>query len=131
VNAIAVYLVGLVITVGIVFAALLYLRNPLRVILTDLCGTPERTHFWTAFSNVILFLVPFVLALHCKPGADGSPVTIFEISGQMEAGLIGLAISVLVLGMVLNRYVPRIHPKKPSKETDGHLERSAGESTAI
>jgi len=43
---------------GVVFLALLYLRSPLQLILTDLCGTVERRRFWTAFSNITLFLVP-------------------------------------------------------------------------
>ena len=56
------FLAGLTATMGVVFVALLYLRNPLQDVLTDLCGTADRARSWTAFSNVTLFLVPFVLA---------------------------------------------------------------------
>ena len=61
-----VFSIGIVGTMGVVFLALVYLRNPLQVVLTDLCGTVERARFWTAFSNITLFLVPLVLALNTK-----------------------------------------------------------------
>jgi hypothetical protein len=98
---------GLTVTMGVVFLALLYLRSPLQVILTDLCGTVERARFWTAFSNITLFLVPFALALNHQPTAGGTKSLVFEISDQIESAVIGLIISVMVLGMVLSRFILR------------------------
>jgi len=98
---------GLAVTMGVVFLALLYLRSPLQVILTDLCGTVERARFWTTFSNITLFLVPFALALNHQPTAGGTKSLVFEISDQIESAVIGLIISVMVLGMVLSRFILR------------------------
>ena len=109
-NAVTIFLLGLVLTMGVVFAALLYLRTPLQVILTDLCGNTDRAHFWTAFSNVTLFLVPFVLALDHRAEGNEGQATIFAISGQMEYAIIGLVISVVVLGFILSWYINRITP---------------------
>jgi hypothetical protein len=114
-NAIIVFLLGLAATMGVVLVALLYLRNPLQVILTDLCGTTDRARFWTAFSNITLFLVPFVLALNHEPDADRGQAPVFVISGQVECAMIGFVISVVVLGFILSRFIFRTNPIRVAK----------------
>jgi membrane protease YdiL (CAAX protease family) len=108
-NAVIGFLVGLAITIGVVFASLLYLRSPLQLILTDLCGTAGRARFWTAFSNVTLFLIPLVFALSHQPDADVRQALVFVICGQIEWAIIGFVVSVVVLGFILSRYIPRIN----------------------
>jgi hypothetical protein len=117
-NAVIAYLGGLATTMGVVFVALLYLRNPLQVVLTDLCGTTDRARFWTAFSNVTLFLVPFVLALNHRPDSDVGHATVFVISGQIESAITGFVISVVVLGFILSRYISRTNPIRVAKGSD-------------
>ena len=102
-----VFLTGLGLTMGVVFFALLYLRNPLQVVLTDLCGTVERARFWTAFANITLFLTPLAVALDRKPAIDGTQSAVFAISDQIEFALIGLIASVVVLGMILSWHISR------------------------
>lgn len=123
------FLVGLVITIGVVFVALLYLRNPLQVILTDLCGTQERARFWTAFSNITLFLIPFVLALNHRPAGDGSQPIVFAISDQIESAVTGLVVSVVILGIVLSWHISRDTCSKTSKGIDSRT--TSTETTAI
>jgi hypothetical protein len=106
-NDVSVFLVGLAITVAVVLAALLYLRNPLEAVLTDLCGSENRARFWTTFSNLTLFLVPVALALDHQPDSVVKRAAIFEISGQMESAVTGLVISVMVLGVVLSTFISR------------------------
>jgi hypothetical protein len=116
--AVTVFLTGIAMTLGIVAGALCYLKSPLETILTDLCGTADRARFWTAFSNVTLFLVPFTLALSTHPVADNCQSSIFEISTQVEWAVIGFVVSVLFLGLILSRYIPRTHSMKPQQERD-------------
>jgi hypothetical protein len=111
-----VFLTGLVLTLGVVFLTLLYLRHPLFVILSDLCGTVERAEFWTAFSNITLFLIPFVLALNHKPTAGGNQFTVFAISDQIESAIVGLIISVVILGMILSWHISRSRVPLAPKE---------------
>jgi multisubunit Na+/H+ antiporter MnhB subunit len=112
------FIAGLSITVCIVLFALLYLRRPLELILTNLCGNADRARFWTAFSNVTLFLVPIVFALNHQPDATDKQAAVFMISSQIECALIGLVISVVVLGFILSRYIPRANPIRPAKGND-------------
>jgi hypothetical protein len=115
-SAVPIFLVGLALTMGVVFLALLYLRRPLQIILTDLCGTADRARFWTAFSNVTLFLVPFVLALDHRAAGNEAQSMIFAISGQMEHAIVGFVISVVVVGFILSRYIYRTNPAGLGKE---------------
>jgi hypothetical protein len=115
-----IFLIGLVLTTGIVFLALLYLRSSLQAILVDLCGTGERARFWTAFSNITLFLVPFVLALNNQPPAERAVSFVFIISNQIKSAVIGFIVSVVILGMVLNRYITRSQLVLTSKSVDTH-----------
>jgi len=117
-NAVTSFLVGLAITTSAVLVALLYLRNPLQDILTDLCGTAHRARFWATFSNVILFLVPVVFALNQRPDFDARQATVFVIGGQIESAMIGFVLSVVIMGFVLSRYIPRANLPRAGEAKD-------------
>jgi hypothetical protein len=57
-------------------------ENAPPIILTDLCGTPDRARFWTTFSNITLFFVPFAFAPDHQPDAQLKQAAILQISGQ-------------------------------------------------
>jgi len=101
------FVTGLLLTMGLVFVALLYLRNPLQAILTDLCGTIERARFWTAFSNITLFFIPMALALDRRPTPGDAEPSVFAIGDQLESAVIGLVVAVMIVGMILSRYIPK------------------------
>ena len=113
-----VFLVGLAATMGVVLVALLYLRNPLQILLTDLCGTKDRARFWAAFSNITLFLVPLALALDHQPDANGKQAAIFEISNQIESATLGLVVSIVVMGVILSTYISRVNSIRVAKGND-------------
>lgn len=117
-NAVIAFLVGLAATMGIVLVALLYMRNPLQTILTDLCGTKDRARFWTAFSNITLFLIPLALALDHQPDPSAKQAAIFEISSQIESATFGFVISVVVMGVVLSTYISRVNSIRVAKRND-------------
>src|ERR1700752_1908257 len=100
-SAVTIFLIGVVITLASALVVVMYLRRPLKTILVDLCGTVERAEFWLAFSNVTLTLLPVIFALDFRP--ENQPL-IFAIGSQLERALIGLAGSVIGLGLVLSRF---------------------------
>ena len=101
---VAVFLVGILITAVSSGVVVWYLKPALHGILIDLCGTPERAAFWTAFSNVTIALTPLIFAMHYRPGETQTPA-VFAIGSQLEFALSGLLISVVVLGFVLSRFI--------------------------
>ena len=126
-----IFLTGLVLTTGIVFLALLYLRSPLQVIVTDLCGASERARFWAAASNIVLFLVPFALALNHQPTAGGADSFGFAISNQIKSAVIGCIISVVILGVVLSRYISQSQFVQASKSIDAQQSNSRADAGSI
>ena len=106
-NADLTFVCGVAATLGMSFVVVHHLRRPLLNILIDLCGTEERAQFWTAFSNVTLVCVPTILALgRYAAGATGESA-LLRIGSQLQRGLIGMAVSVVMLGIVLSQFIPR------------------------
>jgi uncharacterized membrane protein YhaH (DUF805 family) len=106
-NAAWLFVVGLIVAITASALTLAYLRRPLFRILVDLCGTEDRAAFWLAFSNVTLFLVPVLFALHSHPASGSFAESVLGIGDQLEAALLGLVVSVVALGLVLSRFIPR------------------------
>lgn len=106
-----VFLSGVGITAVLSLTVVLYLRRHVKTILIDLCGTLERADFWTAFSNVGLVLVPFILALQFGLDVDpGTPVVVV-IGRQLAQALIGLVVTMGCLGFVIGSFIPRNRPE--------------------
>jgi len=101
------FLLGSAIAMGIVLVVIWYLRKPLEAILTELCGKTERARFWSAFSHVTLFLIPFIAVLNRGPELPFRQSGVFAICEQIKAGITGLVGSVLALGVVLSVYIAR------------------------
>ena len=109
-NPVNPFLVGVAITAALALAVVWYLKPSLHDVLVDLCGTPTRAAFWTAFSTVTVALTPIVFALHYRPDLSADSHAVFEISKQLELALAGLLLSVVLLAVVLAKFIP---PREP------------------
>src|ERR1700746_977952 len=102
------FAVGLAVTLVVAFGVAKYLSTPLRQQLRELCGNAERAAFWTSFSNVMLVLTPAVFAMLVDPWPGACDPPLVGVVSRVKWGLIGLAMSVLMLGRVLGRFIPRV-----------------------
>jgi len=84
-----------------------YLSRPLRAVLTDLCGTADRTSFWCAFSNITLVLMPLLFVLDYRPEETPGSLWVWSLTEVFKRGLIGLSITVIVLGFVMGSFIRR------------------------
>ncbi len=100
-NTIGTYLLGLGLTLLAAGAVVVCLRRSLRRILVDLCGTEARGDFWTAFSVVLLILVPLIFAMTQRPGGRDSAGPFFDVTLQLQLALIGLVVALVILGIFL------------------------------
>jgi hypothetical protein len=105
-SPIASFVTGVAITFIGALTAVVYLRRHLQEILTDLCGTAERAGFWTAFSSICLVTVPLIFSLYPRPEGGSWSVSIFDIGTQLRWSLIGLVLTLLVLGRTISKSVP-------------------------
>lgn len=105
-NEISTFLLGLGLTIAVTTSALCYLQACMRSILTDLCGTKERAHFWTSFSNVTLFLTPLIFALRSQPEKGTTATLVYAMSDQLSLALLGLVVAIGIVGIVIGRFIP-------------------------
>jgi len=107
---VAIFLAGVAAATAASVAVVAYLRLHLESILTDLCGTVERAKFWAAFSNVTLILVPLIFAMDYRPEARHGAGVVFQMGAQLKYVLIGLVVTVMVLGIAIGSFIPRSRP---------------------
>jgi hypothetical protein len=86
---------------------MVYLHRPLRALLTDLCGTADRASFWCAFSNITLFLLPLLFMLDYTPDDSSNLIWLWPLAEIFKRGLLGLSLTVVVLGIVLGSFIRR------------------------
>ena len=100
------FLSGVGLTTAVSVLVLRHLRPHLQAILEDLCQTRERAAFWTSFSMVMVGLAPVIFAMDHEPSHPAVPPVV-EVARQLKWALAGLAGSVLLLGLIISRFIPR------------------------
>ncbi|HKW87904.1 MAG TPA: hypothetical protein VJN21_04020 [Candidatus Acidoferrales bacterium] len=115
-NEISTFLIGIGLTIVITTAALCYLQPHMRSILTELCGTSERAHFWMSLSNVTLFLTPLIFALRIQPQAGTVVTLIYAMGNQVSLALLGLVLAIGIVGIVISKFIPLKPPETPLTE---------------
>jgi hypothetical protein len=111
---------GLAMTLFVSVVLVRYLSVPLWHQLQELCGSAERAEFWTAFSNVTVSLVPIIFAMSAQPTAEPSLPRLLAVVGQVKLEMIGLVGSILMLGWVLGRFIPRQAGTRTSVAAEAH-----------
>jgi hypothetical protein len=111
-------LIGVIVVVIIAESVGLCLRRPLGLLLKSEKGA-ERSDFWSAYTRVVLLLVPAAFALASYP-LDERQSAVAALVGELRWGLAGLLISLAIAGKALRvpgppsyrtaPYVPPITP---------------------
>jgi hypothetical protein len=102
-----VFALGITGASAISVSVMAYLHRPLRSVLTDLCGTADRASFWCAFSNITLFLLPLLFMLDFRPEDPSNSVWLWSLAEIFKRGLLGLSLTVVVLGIVMGSFIRR------------------------
>ena len=106
-NEISIFLIGLGITALTSFLIVIYFKPHLKKILLELNGDNERpANFWVAYTTIILMLVPIIFAIWIVPD-DGDVSVFFQISKQLKWSLMGLVSSLVIIGIIITRFIPR------------------------
>ena len=111
-NAVWIMLAGVGLTVAISLMVIVYLRQHLHRMLSELCGSETRAAFWAAFTNVTLALVPLVVSLALEPRSSTDEGFWLAIIAGVDRGLIGLAVAVVTIGMVMQRSITRVERER-------------------
>ena len=114
------FLSGVAVTIAISLLVVWNLNNPLRLILTDLCGTEARAQFWQSFSNTCLVLVSLALSLRVELDEHrSSPVA--AIASQIQGATIALVLTLVILGFVMSSTIE--HQQRSAQTRPSHPER--------
>jgi len=90
--------IGLALTLMVSLLMVRYMSGPLQKLLQD----PD---FWALSSNVRVSLIPLIFAMGFEPEPNCSGPWVVETANQLKWGPIGLAVSVLMLGWILSRFI--------------------------
>jgi uncharacterized membrane protein YhaH (DUF805 family) len=105
------FICGVSVTGFASLTVVVYLHKPLQKLLVEICGNERRAEFWTAFSAVTVGIVPVIFSLTCRPNLTPGTPALLEIADQLKWGLIGMVVSVLLLGWIIGRFIPRVASK--------------------
>src|SRR5262245_49492680 len=106
------FLVTEAITLAVAVGVALFIGRHLRHVLTDLTGTPERAAFWTAFTSLLLVLVPVVVAMFVPRDAGSSEPEFFRLVAQLRWSLVGLVATLVSCAFVIIWFV-QMRPRRP------------------
>lgn len=113
-NGIAEYLIQITLSAALCVGIVAYLRQSLRPILVDLCGTETRARFWVAFASILLIGLPLVFSMGYNPTASSVEAVFFEIVNQVKIDLLGFLLALMVIGAVIS-FFALIAPRPVAK----------------
>jgi hypothetical protein len=100
---IAALLLTYAVTLALAGLVALVLRRPLAILLSELCGTEERSSFWTVWSMVMMIALPLLFVSMARVATDPTEL----IQGTVGAALAGILMAMTGMGVAVWRRVPR------------------------
>ncbi len=79
------------------------LWRPLSILLAELCGTEERSRFWTVWSTVMMVATPMLFVSWRGIATDPTEL----VQGTMTSALIGVLLALVGMGFAVWSRSPR------------------------
>lgn len=100
---IAALLITYALTALIALLAAVTLWRPLSILLAELCGTEERSRFWTVWSTVMMVATPMLFVSWRGVATDPTDL----VQGTVTSALIGVLMALLGMGFAVWSRSPR------------------------
>ena len=100
---IAALLLTYALTALIAILAAVVLWRPLSILLAELCGTEQRSHFWAVWSTVMMVATPMLFV--SVRGIATSPTDL--VQGTMTSALFGVLLALAGMGFAVWSRTPR------------------------
>ncbi|MDQ1231288.1 hypothetical protein [Sphingomonas sp. SORGH_AS_0879] len=100
---IAALLITYALTALIALLAVVTLWRPLSILLAELCGTEERSRFWTVWSTVMMVATPMLFVSWRGIATDPTEL----VQGTMTSALIGVLLALVGMGFAVWSRSPR------------------------
>jgi hypothetical protein len=118
VDEITIFLITEGLTLVIASAVALFIGRHLRNVLTDLTGTPERAAFWSAFTSLLLILIPLIVVMFVPHQSASGQMVFFCVIDQLKWSLSALVATLLSCAFVIIWFV-WINPFPYPRQRDG------------
>jgi hypothetical protein len=105
------FLASLALTLGVVAAALIYLRGITRSVLAELCGSDTGAEFWLRSSDVLALAGSLILVL-AFGGAAGPTDIATQLRLTLGLALAGVFVSVVIVASSVWR---NVNPPRPTE----------------
>jgi hypothetical protein len=93
------FLIGAGLTALVSLVVVVYLQRPLLRALTEACGTEQRARVWTAYSNVVILLLPLLAVLLARVAPPASDSLLFAVVGYLQWSFVGLVLATLIVAV--------------------------------
>jgi hypothetical protein len=100
---IAALLITYALTALIALLAVVTVWRPLSILLAELCGTEERSRFWTVWSTVMMVATPMLFVSWRGIATDPTEL----VQGTMTSALIGVLLALVGMGFAVWSRSPR------------------------
>ncbi len=100
---IAALLLTYALTALIAIFAAVALWRPLSILLVELCGTEERSRFWTVWSMVMMIATPMLLVSMRYVATDPTEL----VQGTVTSALFGVLLALVGMGFAVWSRSPR------------------------
>ena len=104
-NDVTVFLIGIGVTLFASLLVVLFIRRHIRNVLVDVTGTEPRADFWSAFTSLLLVLVPLIVAMFFPPNGDASVSIFFQVIAQVRWSLMAIAGTLIFYGLIIIWFV--------------------------
>lgn len=85
-------------------AAIATLNQPLRTLLGELCGTDQRSLFWTRYTHLMLVITPLFLVVLFGSPDNAVAFDLPLMKGVFRSALFGLFVALAIVGFQLVRF---------------------------
>lgn len=104
-NDMAIFLITEAITLVIAIGVALFIRRHLRNVLIDLTGTAERAAFWSAFTSLLLVLVPLIVVMFVPHESTSDEPVFFRVVAQLRWSLVALVATLVTYAFIIIWFV--------------------------
>ena len=106
-NEIHLFLIEMLIGLGVSALVIFSLRQPLKDVLTDICGTEVRAKFWVMYTNLMLMITPLLSSIIFGKSHRIAEATFSFYKTAVGSVLFGVFLSLVIIGWQITKTLPQ------------------------
>ena len=100
------FVIEILIGLGISAFVIIALTQPLKDVLTDICGTEVRAKFWVMYTNLMLVITPLLSSIIFGKSHRVAEATFLFYKTAFGSALFGIFLSLVIIGLQITKTLP-------------------------